>query len=71
MLASPHGKDPAMPRSKSDRLRRAESNGAVIKTKGSGETVHYDSKGRSDDRPWKDANGVRYSGSECEGTVPK
>ena len=72
LLASmtPTGRIEDMPRSKSDRLRRAESNGAVIKTK-SGKTVAYDSKGRSDDKPWTDADGVRYSGSDCVGTTPE
>lgn len=57
-----------MVRSKSNRLNNAKNNGATIKSP-SGKPVTYDSRGPRDDRPWVDAQGNRYSGTECNATV--
>lgn len=58
-----------MPRSKSDRLKRARDGGAKIVKAGSKDGVEYKSRGKRDDRPWEDSDGKRYSGPECDAIV--
>lgn len=57
-----------MPRSATDRLLRAQDGGATITTM-SGEDVTYDYGRAHRDKPWKTADGTRYSGTECKAVV--
>lgn len=58
-----------MPRSKTNRLRNAEKNGAKIVSADDGKPVKYDSKGRKDDKPWVKDSGERKSGKDCKAIV--
>lgn len=58
-----------MPRSLSDRLRRAQSNGATIVIKGTTTKVRYDLRHSRDDTPWVGPNGNRYNGHQVEARV--
>lgn len=57
-----------MPRNATDRLLQAQKNGATITTL-SGEDVEYDYVRAYRDKPWKTADGTRYSGTECKAIV--
>ncbi len=57
-----------MPRNATDRLLRAKKGGATITTL-SGEAVEYDYDHKHRDKPWKTADGTRYSGTECKAVV--
>ena len=58
-----------MPRSQSNRRRNAEGRGATTYVTGTDTKVTYDSRHARDDKPWKDARGNRYAGTETESRV--
>lgn len=58
-----------MPRSLSDRLRRALNGGATIVIKGTNTKVSYQLRHSRDDKPWVDASGNRFNGHQVEARV--
>lgn len=62
-----------VPRNATDRLLRARDGGATIVTKsdvtGVEQDVEYDYVREYRDKPWKTADGTRYSGTECKAVI--